>query len=208
MLLVSSQTVCSGTITEIQSVYQFSAFDDCGNISTAFDTFTVIDNVSPIIVAPANLTVACGDDIGAAIIAWIDNYTVTEACQDYDVVNNFSGSVGSLCGGSTTVTWTVTDGCGATGTTSAMIVVSPDNTPLVFANCPGNLFVNVDVDLCGANVIYSTPIANDCNGPVSVALTGGIASGGLFPLELQRFTATDVCSNTSTCSFDIIVLDN
>ena len=208
--LVYTQENCVGTNTEILHVYQFTAIDACGNVTIGLDTFTVYDNVSPIIVAPANLTVACGDDIGASILAWIDNYTVTEACQDYTVTNNFTGNVGNLCGGNTTITWTVTDGCGATGTTSAMIIVTPDNTPPVFANCPSNLYVNVDVDLCGANVIYSTPIANDCNGPVTVALTSGIVSGGLFPVGATTitFTATDACSNTSTCSFDILVQDS
>jgi subtilisin-like proprotein convertase family protein len=208
--LIGTEEICDGTETNVLHIYQFSAFDQCGNVTTAIDTFEVLDDVSPIIVAPVNLTVSCGQDIGAAILAWIDDFTVTEACQDFEVTNDFTGSVGSLCGGMTTVTWTVTDACGATGSSSAMIIVTDDLTPPVFANCPGNLFVNVDVDVCGANVIYSTPVANDCNGPVNVVLSAGIASGSLFPLGATtiEFTATDACGNESTCSFIITVEDS
>ncbi|MBK8624415.1 MAG: HYR domain-containing protein [Saprospiraceae bacterium] len=200
---------CNGVNTRIRRNYLFTATDNCGNATTGTATFTINDNTAPTIAAPANLTVACGQDIGAAVVDWLDNYTVTEACQTVTVRNNYTGILPNLCGGSQTVTWTVTDGCGATGSSSAMIVVSNDVTPPVFSNCPANITVNVDVDLCASNVVYSTPIATDCNNPVTVVRTSGIASGSIFPLGVSTivFTATDRCGNTNTCSFTITVVD-
>jgi hypothetical protein len=208
--LVNTVRSCTPTNgTNIASTYLFSVSDNCGNVTTGTATFTINDNTAPTITAPANLTVACGQDIGAAVVDWLDNYTVTEACQSYTVSNNYTGILPNLCGGSQTITWTVTDGCGATGSSSAMIVVSNDVTPPVFSNCPANITVNVDVDLCASNVVYSTPIATDCNNPVTVVRTSGIASGSTFPLGVSTivFTATDRCGNTNTCSFTITVVD-
>lgn len=208
--LISELKTCSGTITLKTYTYLFVATDDCGNSSTATSTFVVRDNVPPTIVAPTNLQLTCSDNAGLMITAWLQNYTVTEACQDYIVTNNFDGLLPNKCGGTKTITWTVTDGCGATGTATSNLIILPDNTPPVFANCPSNLTVNTDVDLCGANVIYSTPVATDCNSPVTVVLTSGIASGSSFPLGTTpiTFTATDACNNASTCTFNITVVDS
>ncbi|MEZ4909843.1 MAG: HYR domain-containing protein [Saprospiraceae bacterium] len=201
---------CSGVNSRTTRTYLFTATDGCGNASTNTATFTITDNTAPTIAAPANLMITCGQDNGAAIVDWLDNYTVTEACQTYTVTNNYTGVIPNLCGGSQTITWTVTDDCGATGTSSAMIIASNDATPPVFSNCPSDIVVNVDVDLCTSNVVYSTPVATDCNGPVTVVRTAGIASGSTFPLGVTTitFTATDRCNNTSTCSFDITVVDS
>jgi len=114
---------CNGDDTEITQVYTFVATDECGNVSTGISTFVIIDSTDPVITAPANLEVACGDDINAAIIDWLDDYTVVEECQDYFVTNDFDGTIPSLCGGTETVTWTVTDGCGATTSSTADIIV-------------------------------------------------------------------------------------
>ncbi len=209
--LVTTQRVCTATNgTNVLNVYNFSATDSCGNFRTARDTFTIVDNTPPTITAPTNLTVGCGQDIGAAVVDWLDNYSVSEACQTYSVTNNFNGQIPNLCGGMQTVTWTVTDGCGATGSTSAMIIVTNDNARPTWINCPSDMTVNVDVDLCSANVIFSRPIASDCNGPVTYAQIAGPISGSVFPLgsTLVRFTARDRCGNMDTCSFNIVVTDS
>jgi len=86
-----------------------------------------------------------------------------------------------------------------------------DTVAPTFVNCPGDMTVNVDVDLCTSNVIYSTPIANDlCNNNVTVtADPANIPSGGIFPLgeTTISFTADDGC-NTMICTFTITVEDS
>jgi len=94
-------------------------------------------------------------------------------------------------------------------TSTSMITVTPDTTDPIFLNCPADLTVNVDAGQCDANVVYSTPIADDCNG-ATVAFTSGIMSGQTFPLGDTPivFTATDACNNTTTCEFTITVIDS
>ncbi|MBK9567424.1 MAG: HYR domain-containing protein [Saprospiraceae bacterium] len=209
--LVSQDESCVGTVNTITETYLFTATDACGNQSTNTAVFTIRDAVAPTIIAPANLTIACGGNNATAILAWLQAYTVTEACSDYIVTNNYNGSIPNLCnGGPTTVMWTVTDECGATGSATSQIVVTPDTQGPTFVNCPADITVNVDIDLCASNVIYSTPVATDCNGVASVTRTSGIVSGGVFPLGATSivFTATDNCGNTSTCNFTITVVDS
>ena len=220
--LITSITQCNGTNTEEVRTYQFFASDDCGNIEVATANFIIEDTNPPAITAPANLVVDCETlqtgGLADGISTWLSEYTVTEACQDFTVSNDYvvNSVTSNLCGGTIPVVWTVTDDCGATNTATADIVIQADNTPPAFVNCPvTDITVNVDPDLCSRNVTFSTPIAEDCNSPVTVtqvANTAGdlIRSGQEFPLGTTEivFQAEDNCGNTSTCSFDITVEDS
>ncbi|MDA8693492.1 HYR domain-containing protein, partial [Saprospiraceae bacterium] len=123
--------------------------------------------------------------------------------------NDFDGMLPDDCDGNVMVTFTATDNCGNTSTCIAEILMD-DTTDPFFVNCPpADLTVNVDVDECGSNPIFSTPIADDnCN--VTVMQTSGFMSGAEFPLGTTpvSFTATDGCDNTAVCSFNIIVVDS
>jgi hypothetical protein len=84
-----------------------------------------------------------------------------------------------------------------------------DDTDPVIA-CPANIAVGTDVDACDAVVTYSIPTAtDDCPG-VTVALTGGLASGAAFPLGINtvEYTATDAAGNETTCAFTVTVSDD
>lgn len=210
--LVSVTESCDGTNSLTAYMYSVVAEDVVGNTSAvSMQTFYILDDVAPVIIAPEDLVIECGNENLSLIMAWINDYTVTEACQDFTVTNDWDGMVPELCDATDIpVTWTVTDGCGASSTATSNISVTADTAGPEFQNCPMAMTVNVDVDLCSANVIYSAPVATDCNGVSSVLLTSGPASGTAFPLGLNTivFTATDECDNTSTCSFTITVVDS
>ncbi len=189
----------------------FTATDNCGNQHTLNSTYTVQDIVAPVFdTPPADLVLTCGDDVSASISAWLNTAVVSDNCGTVTVTNDWDGTTPDLCGDAAgvTVTFTASDGCLET-TATATITSNNDTAGPTFINCPANMTVAVDVDLCTANVIYSTPIAEDCNG-ATVAFTSGIASGEPFPLGDTDivFTATDGCNNTSTCEFTITVIDS
>ena len=158
-----------------------------------------------------DLIIACGGENLALISNWLLDYNVIEACQQFTVSNDWDGMIPDLCPASTTpVTWTVTDDCGASSTAISNIIVTADLDGPEFLNCPLDMTVNVDVNSCSSNVIYSAPVATDCNGVSSVELTSGPASGTPFDIgpNTIEFTATDACGNESTCSFIITVEDS
>ena len=209
--LISEVTTCVTTTRRTTYTYLFTATDACGNSTTGTATFRVEDTSLPTLDAPDDLTISCGENNAAAVIDWLDSYTASDDCSDFTVTNDWDGTIPALCAaGTTTITWTLTDACGNEVTATADLIVTADETGPTFLNCPADLTVNVDVDQCSRRVVYSTPVADDCNGPVTVALTSGLASGAEFPLGTTtiEFTATDACGNETTCMFDITVEDS
>ena len=113
--------------------------------------------------------------------------------------------------GSTTVTYTVRDAAGLTGTCSFNVIVGDGEAPQ-FTSCPtaeqyntlaGESFAVVDhASLVSASDNYD----ND----VTVTLTSGAASGSDFSTGTYTivYEARDDNDNTATCSFDISIVDN
>ena len=206
---------CMGTNSVEEYTYLFVVTDACGNQSSGQSTFTVTDNTAPAITAPSNLTLACGNDLGPYIAEWLDDYTVTELCQDYTVTNSYDPITLNTCGSTTSVTWTIIDGCGAMSTATADIIITTDVIPPTFTNISDDITVNVDVDNCESSVVFSTPIGDDCNTPVSVTQIANAAgdllpSGSEFPVGSTTivFQVEDACGNTTLDSFDITVVDS
>jgi hypothetical protein len=86
---------------------------------------------------------------------------------------------------------------------------SLSDTELPAISCVSNINVYNDVNTCGAVVTYAMPTFSDnCLG-ATIAQTGGLASGSVFPVgtTTNTFTVTDFSNNTASCSFDVIVID-
>ncbi len=206
--LFNDISACGNTINQ---VYEFTVTDEAGNSTTCYANYKSIDTIKPNLNIPQNLTLNCGDDMVAMAIDWVNSANANDACGITELANNFNyNSLSTACNGTTIpVSFTAFDECGNDSTAVANIIIAPDTTPPVFINCPANMIVNTDADICTANIIYSTPIAEDCNG-VAVTFTSGIPSGQAFPIGTTDivFTATDVCGLTTTCEFSITVIDS
>jgi HYR domain len=194
----------------------WTATDDCGNSSSTSAVIIVVkDETAPTITAPVNLTLSCvpdQQDNQAAVTDWLDNYIVSDGCDsEVTVTHNFSATTIDYCtGADITVTWTATDDCGNSSSTSAVIVVDQDLTPPAFDNCPGDITLNNDVDKCGAAATWPIPSARDLCNKVAVTQTSGPAQGEFLNVGTVYtvvYTATDACGNTATCAFDITVRD-
>ena len=138
----------------------------------------------------------------------LGSVTGTDGCGDVTFSNDYTGVLPENCGGQVLIIFTAEDACGNTSQCNNRIFME-DNIAPDFVNCPEDMTINVDVDLCGSNPIFSSPNAID-NCGVSVVQTSGIASGNTFPVGTTtvEFTATDECLNTAICTFDITVLDS
>jgi gliding motility-associated-like protein len=108
--------------------------------------------------------------------------------------------------GTTTVTYTATDAVGNTATCSFNVNVV-DNTPPVIAGCPANITVNANAS-CQAVVTWTAPTVSDnCSGTTLVV---DKPSGSVFEAGTTRvtYTASTISGQFTTCSFDVIVIDN
>jgi hypothetical protein len=125
--------------------------------------------------------------------------------------------------GTTTVTWTVTDGSSNTETCVFDVVIEDNQSPS-FTSCIGSTQIeDTDVDECSYTMTTDAwdAIADD-NCTVSTVTAelvygGVVVASGLTTLENVVFqlgtttvtwTVTDGSSNTETCVFDVVVEDN
>src|SRR5690606_28986248 len=107
--------------------------------------------------------------------------------------------------GTTTVTYTATDGAGNTATCSFDVTVVDTEVPVI-ANCPTDITLSTDASSCDAVVTWTAPTASD---NCSVSLSSSHNSGAVFPIGTTTvtYTATDGAGNTATCSFNVTVVD-
>ena len=82
-----------------------------------------------------------------------------------------------------------------------------DTTDPIISSCPGNISVFANAT-CSTPVSWTAPTATDNCGAVTLSSTH--APGSNFPKGVTpvQYTATDDFGNTSTCSFNVTVVDN
>ncbi len=185
---------CPETITR-----RYRVTDNCGNFIFVTQTITVQDVTAPVFAAtPANVTVACTADVPAmTTLAYTDNCDAAGSVTGTDV------SDGNSCPETITRTWTVTDACGNTTSTSQTIVVHDLVAP-VFAAAPANVTV-----ACAADVPAMTTLAYTDNCDAAGSVTGtDVSDGNSCPETITRtWTVTDACGNTTSTSQTILVHD-
>jgi hypothetical protein len=184
----------------------FTVTDGGGNTSTCSFTVTVTDNEAPTISCPSNISSnntvgSCGAAITYATPVGADNCTPTTS----QTAGLASGA--TFPAGTTTNTFTVSDGAGNTASCSFTVTITDTQSP-TFTTCPNNLTVSGPFNACSAIVTWLTPVAADNCGTPSTSSTH--ASGNTFPTGTTTvtYTATDGAGNTGTCSFTVTVNDN
>ncbi len=186
----------------------FRVTDAAGNTATCSFTVTVNDNEAPVIVCPSNLTATATLGSCNAIVTYTTP-TGTDNCTGSTTVRITGQSSGtSFPIGVTSNVFRVTDGAGNSTTCSFTVTVNDGEAPTV--TCPANISVPNSTGMCAANVSYATPVGVDNCSATTMSLLTGLPSGGAFPVgtTTNTFAATDVSSNSTTCSFTITVSDN
>jgi large repetitive protein len=112
--------------------------------------------------------------------------------------------------GTATVTWTATDACGNTTTTSASVTIQ-DTTAPVFTTVPSNLTLECDGagNIAAITAWLNSAVASDVCGSVSIShnYTGLSDLCGATGTATVTWTATDACGNNVTTSAAVTVED-
>ena len=187
----------------------YSVTDAHGNTGTASQTVTVVDNTVPVITPPANVTAytgsgatSCGTVVSDATIG---TATATDNCPGVGAVSRTgvpSGNVFPV--GTTTISYSVTDAHGNTGTAQQTVTVI-DNTPPAIS-CPANMVLEPTCP-SGAVATWTAPVGTDnCPGSTTARTAGG-APGSVFSIGTTTVTyvVTDAANNTASCSFTVTV---
>ena len=202
----ASDTYPLGTTTVTWTVT-----DGSGNTANSSIDVTVTDNEAPVINCPADVAVntdagVCEAMTTIAAPASSDNCSVASVINDY---NGTSDASDTYPLGTTTVTWTVTDGSGNTANCSMDVTVTDIEVPVI--NCPADVAVNTDPGVCEAMTTIAAPASSDNCSVVSVIndYNGTSDASDTYPLGTTTvtWTVTDGSGNTSNCSMDVTVTD-
>ena len=183
-----------------QTIVTWTATDATGNSATAMQIVTVLDNTLPTITAPANITVSANVNCVAFNLS-LGSPIVSDNCSIASVVNNGT-AVYAL--GTTTVTWTVTDGSGNIRTATQTVTVVDNSNPIIIAPAPKTVNANAGCTATGVNL--GLPVASDNCSAVVITNNAPVA----FPIgnTTVTWTATDLTGHTAIATQVVTVLDN
>ena len=188
-----------------QLIRTWTATDNCLNTSTASQTIQVQDTTDPILAnIPANVTVECD----AVPSLGLNGVTATDNCDPTVNITWADTRVDGPCTDTYQLirTWTATDNCLNTSTSSQTIQVQ-DTTDPILANIPANVTVECDaVPSLGLNGVTAT---DNCDPTVNITWADTRVDGPCTDTYqlIRTWTATDNCLNTSTASQTIQVQD-
>ncbi len=210
------------TITGLsQGTYTYTVTDAIGCDFTGTATVTqAADATPPVISCPANITRnnspgLCGANVTFAAA------TATDNCGAPTVTQTAGGASGSFFAvGTSTVTFTATDGAGNSSSCSFTVTVEDNEAPVIDCNVAGGIilgpghqsFANdvtlpTDPGVCGAYLEYENEASDNC--AFTVAQTAGLPTASTFPVgtTTNTYVVTDASGNTATCSFNVVVED-
>lgn len=192
------------------SVVTYTATDGAGNTDIDSFTVTVNDVQVPNFFGCLSDTIV-GNDIGqcTAVFSWLAP-TATDNCPGFVTITQIAGppSGSVFPPGNTYIAYAATDLVGNADTCGFTITVTDLENPII-SNCPANITIPKDTNLCGGVVTWIEPTATDNCGTLTLTQVVGLPSGSFFPLGPTNiiYVATDSAGNTDTCQFVVFVTD-
>jgi hypothetical protein len=203
---------------------EYLVTDAGSNIDTCSFGINVVDNEPPTITCPVGSPFARNTDAGECnytVLGAEFNPTFFENCPGAIVSNSFNNTA-SLAGadlpkGSTTVTWTITDGMNMASTNCMIVITVTDSQPPTITCPSGSPFArNTDPMQCNYTVLgteFDPTFGDNCTGATisnnfnnTNTLTGADLPKGSTTIV---WTVTDAMAMSSTtCSIVVEVTDN
>lgn len=188
--------ICGGSTS-----FTYTVSDDCANSNNCSSTFSVAAATPVVLTCPVSVVeAACQTQaaITAKYNAWLATATFTGGCNA--VLTNNNSTAPLACGGTATVTFTVTNSCGAPVTCTSTFTVTA--APLASITCPVSSTEAACQTQAAIDAKYATWLASAAaGGGCGVVLTNNSpgappACGGSV---LVTFTATSNCQAPLTC---------
>lgn len=201
----------------------YEATDAFGNTSSCVQEFTIVPLTLDSLVFPADFIGECNGSSDPSVTGWptVDGLDLSNIPGHCNILATYTDLVIPLCGGGIKIvrTFTVFDWCVPTKIEFVQFITLMDRTGPVLT-CPVDMVIGTDVWNCSANVVIPRPTAVDaCSDIKSFQLV--YEEGVVLPVgntyrvsdlslgtHTFTWTVTDECHNSSTCSFDITVIDN
>jgi hypothetical protein len=181
-----------------------SVTDASSNQSSCTFTVTVNDRQNPTMTCPVNIIKAADPNQCSAVVTY-GTPTAADNCPNVGAVTCSPASNTAFPKGTTTVTCTVNDASGNSGSCSFTVTINDTQAPTL--SCPANITRSTDANQCSAVVTFSATASDNCPG---ATISCSPASGASFPKGTTTVTCTasDSSGNSSTsCSFTVTVND-
>jgi len=205
-LTLTSDFLSGATFPSGSTTVTYTALDAEGNQAQASFVVTIIEPDAPVFTFVPESIIASADPLTCTqLITWADP-VAEDANNCSDVVITSSVPQGEQFGiGVDAIVFTATDASGNTAVAFLNVTVSDDSPPVI-EQLP-TLFLSAAPNTCDAVVDWIPPVITDCTG-VTVSSDAPpppiqVAGGG----RVVNYTAVDPFGQTSTMSFDILVID-
>ncbi|MGG5488435.1 gliding motility-associated C-terminal domain-containing protein, partial [Gaetbulibacter sp. PBL-D1] len=195
----------------------WSLTDDCGNTATLVQTINVVDTTAPVIDTNAtDIIVECdGSGNNGEIENWLNNNggaVASDNCGAITWTNDYNGAQ-SDCSAPVTVTFTATDACGNSSTTTASYAIQDTTAPSIDTTS-----ANLTVECDGAGNVDDINdwltnnggaiASDDCSAITWTNDFTKLADAcGATGSATVTFTATDGCGNSSTTTAIFTIVD-
>ncbi len=187
--------ICEDNYTIVRS---WTATDRCGNSSSMSQQIHFEDTTPPVLIGvPADITAECIDNSNPVV-------TATDNCDPMVEINMTTTSADPCVGNNVRIlTWTATDNCGNTSTTSQQITLE-DTTPPTLTGVPDDVTAE-----CDAIPPRMDPVATDTCSGVLIVFEEERQDGRCDNeyLLIRRWMATDGCGNVVVDSQRVNVVD-
>lgn len=212
MTKIDGSGYSSGSIFPVGVTEQvFVVSDGYNDNDTCRFTITVLDTISPDIICPQDDTIYTTMAVCGAVVNLVASATDNCGIDSVYQSGNLTYLVGETFPASVTpyeVEFTAVDINSQISTCSFNVLVR-DIIPPVIVNCPSaDIVAYAGNNDCFVAVDYGNLTGTDVCGGIAENLIG-LPTNSIFPIDTTTiiYTVLDAFSNSSTCQFDVIVLD-
>jgi len=175
----------------------WTAIDNHGNITTAYQTVTVVDTTTPTIISPQDIVAEVIDStmnyVGLGELSASDNVGIESVTNDKPITFPF---------GSTTITWTVIDTSGNISQDIQVVTLVDTTDPEIIA--PSDIVAEA-TDLSGTMIELGEATAHDIMGIASV--TEHPPRFFVLGETTVTWTATDTSGNSASATQTVTIVD-
>lgn len=204
---VVTQNPTVGTVISGPTVITLYATDADGNVGSCTFTITPSDNTAPVVSCPGDQTESFDANCQFTLPSYTTLASVFDNCDAPPFTITQSPAAGAVISGATTITLSVTDASGNTGTCTFEVLPEDDIDPTIV--CPGNQTPDFDAGCDYTLLDYTSlaTVADNCD--ANPVVTQAPAAGTVVSTNTAvTLTVTDAAGNSASCTFNVIPADN
>jgi uncharacterized repeat protein (TIGR01451 family) len=227
---------CGGTTLELINVdlsfptctdgyvrLTWKATDTGGNTSTCVQHYDIVPIELRLVQFPLDYVGGCFESGEPEITGWpqIDGFDLTDDGPICNLYSTYWDREVGLCGNGRKLirTWTIMDWCAGRTVSYVQSIFLQDNVGPILT-CIEDMEVGTGVWFCYANVNVPKPqVTDECSAIQSYTMSSSagnvVVNGNSYAIQnlpigvhIARWKVTDECGNSSTCTFQITVVDN